>query len=305
MSVKYFGEFLINKGVLKTEALIKALITQVSSQPPVCQIAWDAQIFSPEEFMSIFRYQQDHDADFIKSCRELGLWSDEKERKIKVEMTKLRTPLGEVLVKRGDIDLKTLTHMLDEYLAQAEAQIVTEPEPEADVSSEVEDFLREFDSEQEESAQEPEEEFTEYQEGILMEFEDIYDERKRKVLKVALSLIKDKSVADEKGITKLFHDSLKISHTINGLLKLFGVQNLGKIVTFSEKLIECHLQKQKSPEVHQKAAAILYLAYEEAWKLRNSLLETKSEKSWFSDRTNKTTYEKLINDLMTAIGEAG
>lgn len=319
MSVKFFGEFLVNKGVLPAQSLVGALIEQISTQPPVCKIAFENKVFSPEQFLSIFRHQQDRDSDFISSCSELGLWSDEIDRKIKIELTKLRTPLGEILLRRNDIDLKTLTHMLDEFLAQVEARKIPSESTEVDlvsnpdasfieassqVTNEVEEMLKSIESEIAAEEEFQEDEFTHFQEGILMELEDIFDERKRKVIKVALSLIKDKSVTEDKAATKLFHDSLKISHTINGLLKLFGVQSLGKLITFSEKLLECHLRRQSSQDEHQRMAELLYRAYEEAWKLRVSLISTGSEKEYMKDHSSRSIYQGLINELTTAIAEA-
>lgn len=294
MSTKYFGEFLVSKKIISAEALVKALVSQVSTLPPVCEIVHDRQMLSPDKILTAFKYQQDNSCDFVFSCKALGLWNEELQKNVNNELGKSRKPLGEILVSQGFLDLKKLTLMLDEFLTQVDMPIVEKEEVPSVVVEEVEPQL-------ESSA---DDEFLEYQAGILMELEHVFDERKRKVIKVAMSFIKDKAPPDEAGIHKLFQDSLKIVHTINGLLKLFGIQNLGQLMFYLENVIEEHLKSKPSIETHQKIAGIVYGAMELGWDLRCSIMETNSEKAFFATSANNDKFYMTINDLMNSIGNS-
>ena len=37
---KYFGEFLVEKGVITKDNLVDALVDQISNTPPLCQIVF-------------------------------------------------------------------------------------------------------------------------------------------------------------------------------------------------------------------------------------------------------------------------
>ncbi|MGE3609335.1 MAG: hypothetical protein AB7I27_07095 [Bacteriovoracaceae bacterium] len=292
MTTKYFGEFLVGKNVIDAESLIKALISQVATMPPVCEIVYKKHLLSPEEILAAFKYQQDHFVDFISACKAKGFWSTDLQEILNEEMRKYRKPLGEILVKEGFIDLKKLTLMLDEFLSQAEVT--------AAPSSKVE--LEETTASRPDENLNPEDDFLDYQSGILMELEEVFDERKRKVIKVAMSFIKDKTPPDEGAVQKLFNDSLKIVHTINGLLKLFGIQHLGQLMFYIENLVEEHLNSKSTAEEHQKIAGLIYDSFELAWQMRNSILETNSERSFFKHKDNEENFYKMINGLMGSIG---
>ncbi len=295
MSVKYFGEFLVQKGVIKSEDLVLSLIEQISKQPPLCQIVFDLKLITSEKMMDVFRRQQDQKSDFITSCQDLGYWNDEIEKKVQSSLSDVRMPLGQILVNRGSLDLKTLTHMLDEFLSQAEVQ-ESSPDslPRASFTAQTQEAALEVPGVEED---------IEYQPAMIMEIEDLFDDRKRKVIKVALSFIKDKSSSEEQVVHKLFQDSLKIIHTINGLTMMLGVKHISRLLTLSEDILHHHLKANSSPEKHQEVADVLYRSFEEAWKIRNSLIEQNTEKNHFTILANKKSFQERVNELEMMLGK--
>jgi hypothetical protein len=290
VSYKYFGEFLIHKKVIAPEALVGALIDQIKDQPPLCHLVYNKKLLSAEQMVSVFRYQQDHNADFLSSCQQLGLWDETMDKILSEEISRVRRPLGEILINRGDIDLSALTKMLDEYLSQAptrqeQTQAQSTPAPAVNTPA-------------------PKaEETIELQPGLVAELEEVFDERKYRIIKVAMSFIKDKSTDDAQGIQKLFRDSLRVLHTINGLLSLLGLKRLELLITAAEQVVELHLKSEADSAQNQRVANLVYHGFEEAWKIRSFVLEHCSEGPYFQETANKNSYDRVIADLNNALGD--
>lgn len=294
MSTKYFGEFLVHKGIISARDLVEALIEQIRIQPPLCQLAYEEKLLSPESMVEVFRVQQDLGLDFMSACKKLGVSNNEFGDKIEAALNKVRTPLGQLLVGKGALDIKTLTRMLDEFLSQCEVHTPA-PVQAPNVEHVTANVTDEIFSEQESQ------EFPELGSGIIMELEEVFDERKHKVIRVAMAFVKDKAAVDPDAVSKLFRDSLKVIHTINGLLRLFGIERLGKLMNSLEKVIEVHLKKEASSSQHQHIADLIYRSFEEAWRVRVSIIRNQTEKDYFLDSSNNTSFENTINELNGAL----
>jgi hypothetical protein len=294
---KYFGEFLVEKGIITKDNLVDALVEQVSSTPPLCQIVFENNIIDSQKLFEIFRHQQDYSSDFISSCKTLGCWSQEVQFKINACLDELRKPLGHILVSRGWIDLKKLTHMLDEFLSQLTVEIprtapaatpvktpefTAPPAPSASVTAaSVDDLLETI------------------QPGILSEFDETFDEKKKKMVRVALSLIKDNLEADPNVCKKLFSDILKILTTLNDQLAMLALEKITELLSAMIGAITKINASQGtlSKDKLSQSTAELTKAIDLAWTLKQSILTEATERSFFSDQVQRQIFDTQISTL--------
>jgi hypothetical protein len=292
---KYFGEFLVEKGVITKDNLVDALVEQVSTTPPLCQIVFENNILDSQKLFEVFRHQQDYSSDFISSCKTLGCWSQEVQVKINACLDELRKPLGHILVSRGWIDLKKLTHMLDEFLSQLTIQTpkadsfpvqvktpeIPAPASASIASSSLDDILETI------------------QPGILSEFDETFDEKKKKMVRVALSLIKDNLESDPTVCKKLFSDILKILTSLNDQLAMLALEKITELLSAMigtiSKINAC--QGTLSKEQMSQYTAELTKAIDLAWTLKQSILAEASERSFFSDPLQRQTFDNQISTL--------
>ncbi len=279
---KYFGEFLVEKGVITKENLVDALIHQISTTPPTCQIVFENKILSSANLFDIFRYQQDHQVDFISASKALGLWGQEVQDKVNASLEELRKPLGHILVGRGLIDLKKLTHMLDEFLSH---MVVTSPKAEV---AQVRPVVVEIKTESAPSnaSSVSIEDLTEsIQPGILQELDETFDEKKKKMIRVALSLVKDNAGIDLDVCKKLSSDITKILHGLNGQLMMLALDKLTELLGEMETHIS-YMQKNintYTKELIVQDAVELTKSIDLAWALKLSILANGTERVFFQD----------------------
>lgn len=116
--MKYFGEYLVDKGVIKEEGLLEALFEQAREVPFMSELAFKSRIISNDSILKALVIQAEKRIDFKEACVSLNLWTDEIELKILSELNKARKPLGYYLVKNGNADLSSITKALDEFLSK-------------------------------------------------------------------------------------------------------------------------------------------------------------------------------------------
>jgi hypothetical protein len=293
MMSKYFGEFLVEKGVISQENLVDALVDQIASTPPLCQVIVQKRILTTAKVFEAFRFQQDHQVEFMQACKSIGAWTQEVQDKTFSAIDDIRRPLGHILVSKGLIDLKKLTNMLDEFLSQLAitptpqaAPIAPTPAPAVEMVKAPEPLKSMIDlSELTDS----------YQPGILMELEETFDEKKKKMVRVALSLVRDNAGTDTAICKKLMMDVFKIVHSLNGLLGLLALDKLSEILT----LMEGHLSQlqpnlgDRSKELIIEDTLNLTKAIELAWGLRCSILANATERVFLSELENQTQFLEL------------
>ncbi len=295
MTSKYFGEFLVEKGVISEENLVDALIEQLVNTPPLCQIIHQKNILTPHKIFEAFRFQQENQVEFMQACKAIGAWTQDVQDKVFVSLDEIRKPLGHILVSKGLLDLKKLTNMLDEFLSQisavniikpAESIVVsapvTEEEPEAVTVAYLDEDLAES-----------------FQLGILMELDETFDEKKKKMVRIALSLIKDNAGGDVAICKKLLSDVFMIIHSLNGLLGLLAVDKLSEILNAVEERLT-RIQpgfSERSKEQVLKDTEILMKGIDLAWSLRVSIIANKNERVFFSEEANRKQFSQVTLGL--------
>ena len=285
MKSKYFGEFLVEKGVITEDNLVDALIEQLANTPPLCQVIHQKKILSSAKIFEAFRFQQDNQVEFMQACKAIGAWTQEVQEKAFNSLDDIRKPLGHILVSKGLIDLKKLTNMLDEFLSQLSMAPAAAPIP-TPVSIPVVVAAPVIESE---------ELMESYQPGILMELDETFDEKKRKMVRVALSLVKDNAGSDNAICKKLMGDVYKIVHGLNGLLGLLALDKLSELLTDMEQYLSVIQPKllDRSKEQLISDTEVLTKGIDLAWGLRMSIMTNATERTFFEDDQNSQQYSQL------------
>lgn len=120
--------------MITEEALVEALIDQMTSTRPIVEVVYQAEILNPKELIDVIELQNRENKSFVNACEKLGIMKDEIKEVIQTEIYQKRAPLGHILVQQGRIDLDTLTRALDDFLDEQEVpdetdlnEIVSEP----------------------------------------------------------------------------------------------------------------------------------------------------------------------------------
>jgi hypothetical protein len=295
MTSKYFGEFLVEKGVITEENLVDALIEQLANTPPLCQVIRQKKILPTQKIFEAFRFQQDNQVEFMQACKAIGSWTQEVQERVFTSLDEIRKPLGHILVSKGLIDLKKLTNMLDEFLSQISVVNISKP-VEVSFAAPIPELEPEIAA-----AATPyvDEDLTEcYQPGILMELDETFDEKKKKMVRIALSLVKDNAGGDLAICKKLLSDVFKIVHGLNGLLGLLALDKLSELLNaVEERLVRIPILSERSREQVINDTDILTKGIDLAWILRMSIIANQNERVFFSQESNRKQFGQLMQDL--------
>jgi hypothetical protein len=293
MNSKYFGEFLVEKGVITQDNLVDALIEQIATTPPLCQVIFQNKILPTSKVFEAFRFQQDHQVEFMAACKSIGAWTQEVQDKTFNAIDDIRKPLGHILVSKGLIDLKKLTNMLDEFLSQL--AIAPAPKPVVVAQVEVPIVEKVIPSPSAKSLIDLSDLTETFQPGILMELEESFDEKKKKMVRVALSLVRDNAGTDPVICKKLMSDVFKIVHGLNGLLGLLALDKLSEFLTSMEAYLSAlqPVLSEKTKERIIEDTFQLTKAIDLTWALRCSILTNANERVFLSELDNQKQFIEL------------
>ena len=121
--MKYFGDYLVSKGLITREMLLAGLVEQADGLPSVLRVIWEQKLLTEEQFFQALDAQAREGLEFRHACMSLGLWNEAMDKKAQECLARHRIPFGQILVKKGVIDLTTLTRAFDEFLAMQNEQV--------------------------------------------------------------------------------------------------------------------------------------------------------------------------------------
>ncbi|MEI6305818.1 MAG: hypothetical protein WCP33_03255 [Deltaproteobacteria bacterium] len=115
MSQQFFGQYLVENGVITSEQLANALGMQEFSNCSFGEIANRMGILSSEEIIRINRLQQTEDLLFGEAAIQLGLLSVEQEKVILASQKENHLFIGEALTATGCISAEQLVKHLNNF----------------------------------------------------------------------------------------------------------------------------------------------------------------------------------------------
>jgi hypothetical protein len=127
MKKKYFGAYLIEKGLISESELVGVLIQQLKTIPSACEVVHKNNLLSASEIYKIFNCQSSTGQDFISAASSLSLWTTDLEKRVQEMMNSQKALLGELLISKGLIRTEVLVDALDEYINEPAAEEVQLP----------------------------------------------------------------------------------------------------------------------------------------------------------------------------------
>lgn len=115
MAVKFFGQFLLEKGVVSSEILLQAVKLQESVNLKFGEVALAAKLIAPADVERIHNAQRAKDLKFGDMAVKLGILSDEQVSQVLTLQKKSHLYIGEALVKVGGLADDDLPRYLDEF----------------------------------------------------------------------------------------------------------------------------------------------------------------------------------------------
>ncbi len=284
----YFGEYLVSKGIITQDGLVEALVEQVKGIPSVSEILFQKKALTSEVFLKAFALQTEKKIDFRQACRELNAWTEELETAVSQEIQGLKTPLGQILIKRNLTDLSTVTKALDEFLSRIEAPkkpedivIASEPQEPEIVSGTV--TLDAIDP-------------------VMLEdfLQNLSDEKVGQIKNQLSSLeMLGNDVSIQKNVLKSLVDDL---HFVRGLMKCVRVDKFESLLSLLETLcirIVEQLDGGKPTDL-SRIASLGASSMDLVQQLKEVLKASSSEAAWFLDDGRRRQFEALFTQVSDA-----
>ncbi len=134
----FFGKFLIEKNIVDSASVIKALSTQMESQPSTLRILKDKNILADDKIVEIIAYTSNTGKSLISALKEKNLLSEDQIMEIAVERTKSGMSFAEALIQHSNVEPQKLQELLKEYEAEPRSNETTF-EPPQETSSDDEE----------------------------------------------------------------------------------------------------------------------------------------------------------------------
>lgn len=115
MSQRFFGQYLVQRGVVSAGTLAKAVSIQESVNRTFGQIAHSMGLLTLEEVSRVNRAQRTYDMLYGDMAVKMGLLTDNQVAQVLEEQRRNHLYIGEALVRLGALDKQRLDTLLDEF----------------------------------------------------------------------------------------------------------------------------------------------------------------------------------------------
>ncbi|MFZ5655916.1 MAG: chemotaxis protein CheX [Pseudomonadota bacterium] len=118
MAAKFFGQFLLEKGVISSAHLLRALDVQRASNPALGEIAVEFGMLTASQALTINERQRREDKRFGDIAQAMGLLTGEEVAQLLDAQKARRKLFGEILVEEGFLDRARLEAELREHAGE-------------------------------------------------------------------------------------------------------------------------------------------------------------------------------------------
>lgn len=301
----YFGEFIIEKGIVNQEQVLSALMKQIETVPSACEIVYKNNLLNKDQVYQAINYQSKNKMGFVEACKKLDYWNEDVEKQVVTLVNKSRPPLGQILVSDGCVDLETLTKALDEFLSQVEAQSETaeskpheapspEPVDSTPTPTSIEDAPKEAPAEAPEKSSD---EFRKLDSGLVEDFLQLFESEK-------IDMILEKMNQLDQGdfLEKLKENLTPVVdevHRLKGFAQFLKLQKNVQILTESEEILADLLQTSSPPsaETANKVKDAILAAMGIVSELKESVKQNLTEENYFKEEANAKKYQVTLDQL--------
>lgn len=288
-TVKYFGQYLVSKKIISEDILAATLVEQLVSLPSALEIAHRKKLLTSAEILNVLAFQFERKVEFRQACVELGLWAPGVESEIKQELENIRVPLGHLLIKKGAVDLTTITKSLDDFLSRIEvpslaqtaaANVITQ-KVSAEVPAEVKSSAHQIDQ------------------VLLDEFTGFMSDEKIENLMTLFTMLKDQAT-DSDMARPLLTEMLVDVHSLRGLMRCIQIEKSSALMEGLEILIVRVMDdlKKNSFDLILKLAELGAKSSLLLKPLKESLVKFKSESPWLESAEISNQYKIVMTELV-------
>ena len=276
--MKLFGEYLVEKKIVTASQLVAALIKQNAMLPSVAEVAFEKKIITPEQILAIFKIQHASKTGFIEAARELNIWNNEFHQDVEKHISSLRMPLGQILVEMTSIPLESITHALDEFLAEIN-EVPSSTSTVAPVA------------EKETSVETP------ISANIIdhSHFCEVLNEERKQTLFSSLSLMK----AGDVSLSPL-QTAKDILHILKGAARFAAVNQSESLIAIMESVIELIMNAsigKINPDTIAKTGEICQKGAEFLWDLSGKMQDGALEVDLLEQTEIKKSFETISASL--------
>lgn len=115
MAVKFFGQFLIERGAISRDALLRAIELQDSVNLKFGEMALAMNLITPADVDRVHEAQKAEDLMFGDLSVKLGILSTDQMKQVLTMQKNSHLYIGEALVHVGALDKDQLQHLLDDF----------------------------------------------------------------------------------------------------------------------------------------------------------------------------------------------
>ena len=119
MFIQFFGGYLLSKGVVTPEQLVKAIEKEATSHIKLGTLAMHASLMTPIQIEEIKIAQTHTDKRFGELCVEKGYLTDEQVTQLLSEQYPKYLLLGQILTDEGVFDHETFQMLVNDYITES------------------------------------------------------------------------------------------------------------------------------------------------------------------------------------------
>lgn len=123
MAAKFFGQFLLEKGVIDSAQLLRALDLQRTSNPALGELACARGMLSQAQAQAVNERQRSEDKRFGDIAQSMGLLTDVEVGQLLDEQKSRRKLFGEILVDEGMLSREQLDAELREHAGERDEAV--------------------------------------------------------------------------------------------------------------------------------------------------------------------------------------
>ncbi len=128
MAVKFFGQFLIEQGVINHSTLLKAIDLQESNNRKIGEIVHDMGLMSLIDIARVHQAQRNEDILFGDKAIDLGYLTPEQLQQALTKQRNSHLYIGEALIKVGGLSAEDLTYQLEQFKKDQQPYMVEKVE---------------------------------------------------------------------------------------------------------------------------------------------------------------------------------
>lgn len=283
-----FGEYLIEKKLVRPKELVRAVVMQHKKTPGLLEIVYAKKLLDEPHLLQALAYQARNGTDFKQSCVALGFWTDAIEETVHLEINTHRVPVGQILVKNGDLSMETAASALSDYFRSSPeknyASILLRSDQTLEKKTDVSAVIREEPRElPEEAVFEPN--FHRVDGQLLQDYLDLLCEDKKNELEKILVDIEtgSKGGVREASTETLLKALFRDLHTIKGTARFIRAEVSEHLVHVCEDYLSlyiCFFEKMEDKDFESLTSLFLN-ALDFVWDIRKPLMENGSEEVYW------------------------